>query len=586
MEIVKEMEDHYGTNIITIDTSLGDLALNACKFSLANFSDNQNEQVQCRLKILCNNGITTLDNIVLTKHPLWNNAKVLDINNVSARINPNGILSYDGVSANYFVPKDSNASSIYSAALWLSGLDDQDSIHVAADKFCQEVTMFGDWSCGPVANNYDQAYMERYYRLWKVSRVEVDNHRWSFTRENYEMPEDIRLWPGNGNISNGEAEQLAPYFDYNNNGIYDPENGDYPLIRGDQAVLFIINDAAQKHYETGGAAFGVEIVGMYYAFASEEDYLNNTVFLNYKISNRSNKDYHQVRAAAWCDFDLGYAYDDYIGCDRNLSMAYVYNGKEFDGPGAGAYSGVPPAQGVMLLNKEVSGFIYYNNQGESNNGEPYKTMDYYNYMNSKWKDGKPMCYGGDGYYPGSIGYQEGVFADFMFDGIPETGSGWTEASAGNAAGDRRGLIRTDINDLAAGQSICLDIAYPFAQASEGGSLVSLALLREKAAMVKSFYQQMDYDCLNPVSLSEVEQADILVNIYPNPSNGKVNIDCSNLPSNSVIRVYNTLGVQIMNKTLNSGNCSLELKNTPNGVYFYNIINAGGTLKSGKLIINR
>ena len=63
-----------------------------------------------------------------------------------------------------------------------------------------------------------------------------------------------------------------------------------------------------------------------------------------------------------------------------------------------------------------------------------------------------MCYGGDGYNAGSVGYQDGIYADFMFpgnsdiwgwgtatNGNEEVGktSEWTEQTAGNAASDRR-----------------------------------------------------------------------------------------------------------------------------------------------------
>ncbi|MBK8414466.1 MAG: hypothetical protein IPL22_08125 [Bacteroidetes bacterium] len=35
---------------------------------------------------------------------------------------------------------------------------------------------------------------------------------------------------------------LAPFADFNSNGIYDPQNGDYPYILGDESIYSIFND--------------------------------------------------------------------------------------------------------------------------------------------------------------------------------------------------------------------------------------------------------------------------------------------------------------------------------------------------------
>ena len=59
------------------------------------------------------------------------------------------------------------------------------------------------------------------------------------------IPESIRDWPANGNSA--QDQFLAPFFDQNGNGYYEPEQGDYPdyNITGDndEAELYGI-----KHY--------------------------------------------------------------------------------------------------------------------------------------------------------------------------------------------------------------------------------------------------------------------------------------------------------------------------------------------------
>jgi hypothetical protein len=61
-------------------------------------------------------------------------------------------------------------------------------------------------------------------------------------------------------------------------------DGDYPLIRGDQALFFIFNDDRNVHSETQGNKLKAEIHGMAYVFDLPGDTaFNNTIFMNYKI---------------------------------------------------------------------------------------------------------------------------------------------------------------------------------------------------------------------------------------------------------------------------------------------------------------
>lgn len=137
-------------------------------------------------------------------------------------------------------------------------------------------------------------------------------------------------------------------------------------------------------------------------------------------------------------------------------------------------------------------FIYYNND-LSNNGEPDKATDYYYYLRGIWRDGKRMCYGGDGYNAGSPGYQEGIYADFMFPGTSDIwGWGtakngnedvgkttpWTEQTAGNAPADRRFMQSAGPFTLQPGAINYITVGIPFAQAATGGPAASVELLRQ------------------------------------------------------------------------------------------------------------
>ena len=77
--------------------------------------------------------------------------------------------------------------------------------------------------------------------------------------------------------------------------------------------------------------------------------------------------------------------------------------------------------------------------------DPAQTLEYFGYMNSVWKDGVPMTYGGTGY---SLD-PNAVPCEFMYPGADDpvgAGTGgvvqaaWAESVPTPTAPDRRGLM--------------------------------------------------------------------------------------------------------------------------------------------------
>lgn len=420
-----------------------------------------------------------------------------------------------------------------------------------------------DYFYGPVTDDpLDKEYVQNYNRIWKITDAEIAYHAANYYKEDYQMPEVIKNWPAHGNVSSNQAADLAPFFDYNGDGIYQPEQGDYPLIRGDQALYVIFNDNSFAHTESwANTPLGVEIHAMFYAFDTTDEVLNNTVFANYKIINRSKNDYTDLRLSSFVDFDLGYAFDDYIGFDRNLNMAYAYNGKDEDGPGEGAYSGNPPAQGCMFLNRQASGFMCYNNSMDVN-GEPNTFGDYYKYMHNQWKNGKRITYGGSGY---NYKDEDLPYTDFMFDGDPSDASQWSEVSAGNVPGDRRGIMHAVIGDVKSQEEFCVDIAFVFAKSETGGAIASVDLLKRNAAEVQRFFNDMYPDCesaqSHQVSLADVREEADVINIYPVPATNSVTVDLSSVKGkiNGYIKVINAGGQVVYQTKTQDGLIVIDLQ---------------------------
>ncbi len=194
-------------------------------------------------------------------------AILLGYNNVRARIDPNGCL-FSEASANrasYEVPKTFDGSGpdvIYNSAFWVGARDQNGTARVCANKFINDAK---DFRKGPVADNYnDLSFISKYDRVYSISKSEIESHQLNWNSPNYTVPTNILEWPGNGDVANGEASILAPFVDYNNNGIYEPLLGDYPLIRGDRTAFFIMNDNDGTHALSGGLNLNMEYHFMLY----------------------------------------------------------------------------------------------------------------------------------------------------------------------------------------------------------------------------------------------------------------------------------------------------------------------------------
>jgi len=538
-----------------------------------------------------------------------------DINNIKARINADGHLFWDEVgAASYEVPQGSGKNSIFAGGFWIGGFDNNGDLRTAAQTYRQSG---GDFWPGPLGVDTLNTF---WHRVWKISREEIDtfvyefNH--GFPNSNYVIPEVIQSWPGNDSIS---LIQMLPYIDANQDGLYNYLDGDYPCIKGDQAVTFIINDVAGDHHESGGGSLGIEIHGMAYGFTSMDSILNNTLFLNYKIiSKNTTSSIDTCYMGNWTDFDLGNYLDDRIGCDVTRNMYYAYNGDD-DDQGQQGYGIHPPAQGVLFLkgpeapvgdgidnNRDscidctrfittsgdsivpdslspehlpMSNFVYYNNNNSSIDGNPSGPEDFYGYMRSIWKNGNHQTYGGNG-HGGSLDISEYMFpgdSDPYFwgtHGIPE--APWDEITTGWVPGDRRGVASTGSFTMNPGMVFCIDYAYVFARSITGGAMASLDSMKSASDYVREFYNSHSElnqcDC-QPQITPTVYEANLFkyVSLYPNPATDKLILQLSAMkPVTTHVVISDMLGKVVTSVpiTISAGSNSFtfSVSSLSNGIY--------------------
>ena len=422
----------------------------------------------------------------------------LDINNVRARILNGGDMWWDLSNARYEIPKvtDLNAvrkNSLFAGAIWIGG-EDEGVLKLAAMTYRTSGSDFWPGPLDKVTGTTNKTRCESYDKIYKVTREEIEKHVTAYTNGTLTtISESIRNWPGNGNGAN-EPNQLAPFFDQNENGIYEPQEGDYPVLqtecRGipiprdknkpsdqpDQMLWFVYNDRGDIHTETQGVAQGLELQTTAFAYATNDE-INNMTFYTTRIINRGSN-LENTYFGQWVDSDLGNYTDDYIGCDVDLSLGFCYNGDDND-EGILGYGLNPPSIGVDFfegpkdtriidgVETEVelglSKFMVYENDFTLR-GNPESPIHYYNYLRGLWKNGDCV-------------ERNGICADFMYPGTtdPTDPNNWTES--GNQPGDRRFLQSAGPFTLKQGAVNKLTIGVVWAKASSGGAQGSLKLLK-------------------------------------------------------------------------------------------------------------
>ncbi len=384
---------------------------------------------------------------------------VLNVNNIETRFNTDGTF-FSGDSLRYHVPKSGNVSTIAAGALWIGGIDAGGNLKLAAQTYRQTGS---DYWPGPLDSIgiTDSLTIEQWDRVWKVSKVQVDQHQADFNDNGIiDFPQTaIYEWPAKGNLyakgKNGVPlvviSEKAPFFDTNGDGTYSPEIGDYPDIKGDEMLWYVFNDNGGLHTQTSAMAIGAEIqISAYGLNCHADNALYNTLFINYKIFFAASLSSAYI--GKWIDFDLGCYNDDYVGCDTVSNTFYVYNATAIDPDCANrGYGSDPPVQTVTFLNAQLTSFHYYKNDFTIF-GNPETAVHYYNYLAGFWKDNTQVTYGGNGYggvQPTSI----------MFPGNPADSTGWSECAVINIPADKKGIGAVGPFTFNRGQTFEMTLAF-------------------------------------------------------------------------------------------------------------------------------
>src|SRR5688572_8295972 len=284
----------------------------------------------------------------------------LNGNNIKASFLPRGNKFFSGKNGEFLVPfpSDKELSTIFASSPWIGGFDDAGNLKIAHETYPSTNPQYTDYSVGPLSSIgilYDTV-CSHYDRAWTVYAEDIRAHIFDFAEDQKidDTITSIFQWPARGNKHfvkyygfelPFDNQGLAPFYDANSNDIYDPEDGDYPIVSyqgpeyiPDQILWMAFNDVNNHDEEP----MRVEIQLTAFAFhCTENTWLNNTIFNKYKVINRAITSVDSLFFGTWTDYDLGCHSDDFIGSDSIRNSEFVYNDTNGDGdPGLDCSGGI------------------------------------------------------------------------------------------------------------------------------------------------------------------------------------------------------------------------------------------------------
>jgi hypothetical protein len=538
----------------------------------------------------------------------------LNANRIRARVLNSGTLFNNGVTGQFILDQDpnsglDNASTIFSAGLWIGAMDPAINLKMAAGTYYDfDRTDF--WP-GPLApdgttNAFDCSNWDRHFRVTGSQIADFLNQLTYYKSHLTEAIADfpgILGWPGKGNphfstihgysLPNN-TQDLAPFFDADADGKYNALKGDYPAVHlkdtpafiADEIVWSVYNDQGNGgvHKISGTGPLQIEVQQTSWAFscsAQPNSVLDRTIFTAHRIIYRGNEVLDSCFAGVYVDFALGCANDDYIGCAPTQNSFYAYNQTAVDGSidgdcGSGAaFLTRPPAQAVTFLNGPLQKMMAFR---QSSANTPTKSIHFYNYLTGRWPDGTPPTAAGTGYNPVS----SGTPIDFMFPGNPDQNNAWSMCAAMLANGNRAAIGATKIGRLLPGQSTELVLGWSVHTNTQLPCNIGNTL--QEIGSVQTAFDTHFQDVCSIITKAP-EPAPDSIQVFPNPANGVITLQFGALKINEV-QLFASDGRLVKRwKNLAETRATLSVEDLAQGFYVLQLHTAQGVFTQ-KVCISR
>ena len=504
----------------------------------------------------------------------------------------NGFNSYSYGEDKYIELNDTLLSLEHIKSIWFGGLED------SIPRMGCGISTPGvqDFYPGPLNISTGQPYITNYChgfpKIWKFSSEEIFELRNLFAT-NKLREEDlslfIRSYPARNNKWYEDSldikldENLAPFYDNDMDGNYDPMKGDYPIpiienpdFIPHQFSYSVFNDVTESHSASNSWPIHVEIQQISYLMSNaEESILNKSLFTRFIWTLKGPYEIQNARLGIYELQELDVGIDDHYGIDTLSNCWYLFN----KGTGYDYFTDNSHIRFTSCLNKVVDNYIVYNNPSigtpDIETTRPDIPMHYINYLNGSWKDGTKLSIGGNGYNPGST-----QFTNYAFHDLPKDSLGWSMETAEIPFGGFTTMSSFQLGDISNGNSGTLDMVDVIIYDQSTSGIDKVCELPVHSNKLKTFYQKSVIDGETTNTHERIALDEIY--IYPNPCSSHINIK-SSIDSEKItkLRVMDFYG-----RTICSFNGSelpkLDISSLQAGIYILQI--STGELNSVKTFI--
>ena len=526
---------------------------------------------------------------------------------VKVRHHASADLWWDGAEGKFLVDdptlSTNPVSAAFAASFWAGGTDQGNNLKFAGNTYGRSSGKT-DWWPGPLSDVGESPAENcmNFDRIWEIKAVDISAFEMDYNDNGVidnPIHPTLQMWPGKDNpmslVQNGfelpVGRSLAPFIDRNNDGIYNPADGDFPDVKGaNVAHWWIFNDNGNIHTSSNGNEIKMDVGVLAYSF-STDPFDVSTVFYEFLITNKAIEPFVNFHAGLWLDIDLGCYSDDYIGCIPSENLAFAYNQDAVDGTtGTSCNGGVNsfdigiPLFGIRILegtktqegvDNGMSSFIYYNNQNFSPNPattDPATSPEMNNYLRGLWRDGTPITIGGDGYDPASTDV-----TNFAFPDPPNSITGWSMCNPIAESGDRRVVIGSGESDLDPGESTKFAFAAIVTKKVEH-PCPDITSLIDAANDAQDIYDMLPSRLNAPISKANFS-------IQPNPSNDFINIRTQGFDQIHKIELFNISGQLLRSwQVVNSYSYQINVDDFVNGMYLIKVKMKDGSVGVKRVVV--
>lgn len=510
---------------------------------------------------------------------LWSQtpaSSTIHVNNVKAVVNADGALFTDGVQGQ-FIPVEpglAEISLLRSSGIWLGGID-------PAGNFKGAVYTSGlsDFGVGTLDEN-GQPLADVLNNVWRVNCADIAEVHADLSDNNvFDNPNPAVLgWPASGNPYFAQynappdlpftSQRFAGFYDYDQDGLYNPAKGDYPSVevRGcplnhipNDMSWFVYNDRTISH-PSNLNSIGMEVQAQVLVYkTAAPSPLNNSIFVRYKLINRADDRIDSCYFGLYTDFSIGNPDDDFVGLNVSKSLVYGYNGDANDEGGFGTEA---PVVGVRLFRGpldtlgnelDMSHFIVLNDAAGLD------AVGFHRVLSGVLPDGTPAPNNG-----------------LMYPGNPNDPAGQSELALGHTPGHRVGVASYGPFTLKPGAVNELIVGYTYAWHSGFSAIDNIQTLLAGSSALQSLFnncfESFDIQCDGLVSATEAPVMEHL-SLYPNPAAETCTLESKSAPLERVV-ITDMLGRVVRQITLDRETMRYDFSTSAMPVGMYRVQSAG------------